>query len=504
MADFRNIVQGDPGEPRVEKKTNGPRQPFLYERISLRLLAQIRSGTYAIGDRMPSVRHMSEKLGVGINTVIQSYRQLEAEGYLLARPQSGFFVCATELDGIPEPDAARFPLLPVEVSLSEQVLRYMELHVQRGVIRLGIALPGAEIMPVRRTLKILSDVVRKQPLAAWDYMHPNGDGLMVHHLARRSIGYPVPVTADDIIVTSGCMEALNLALRCVSKPGDAIAVESPTYYGSLLLLEAHQRRAVEVPAHHRNGISLDKLEQVFQRGEVKACLVSANAQNPLGYTMSMQRKQELVALSARYGIPLIENDVWGDTVFDPSQAIPLKAFDRDGLVLYCNSFSKSLMPGFRLGWAVPGRFHSRFMELKQLSTITSPSAPQLAVGEMLQSGMYEMHLRTLRRRLYRQIEETGRMVLENFPSGTRVSRPSGGCVLWVRLPREIDSSEVFRRAAQRGIHVIPGGIFSTSQRHVHYLRLNAGNPMSSRIRAAIRLLGRIVHDVAGGEHQARH
>lgn len=468
---------------------------FLYERIAQRLLAQIRSGTYAVGDRMPSVRAMSERLGVGINTVIQSYRQLEAEGYLRARPQSGFFVAANEVDGIPEPDSARFPLLPVEVSLSEQVLTYMEMHVQPGIVRLGIALPGPEIMPVRRVFKIMADAVRRQPMVAWDYLHPNGEGLMVHHLARRSVAYPVPLAPEDLIVTSGCMEALNLALRCVSQPGDAIAVESPTYYGSLLLLEAHQRRAVEVPADHRSGISLEKLEQVFRSGEVKACLVSANAQNPLGFTMSRARKEALVALSVRYGIPLIENDVWGDTVFDPAQAIPLKAFDREGLVIYCNSFSKSLVPGFRLGWAAPGRFHRRFMELKQLSTITSPSPPQLALADMMQSGAFDLHLRSLRRNLMRQVADTRKLVLEHFPLGTRVSRPSGGCVLWVRLPRDLDAAQLFERAAARAIHVIPGGIFSTSQRHAHYLRLNAGNPLSSRVRAGIRLLGKLVHEM---------
>lgn len=465
---------------------------FLYERISRRILEQIRGHTYAVGERLPSVRQLSRMFGVSVNTVIQSYRQLESEGYLEARPQSGFFVRSVEPDAIPEPDGQRFPLLPVEVSLSERVLHYMELHARPDMVRFGIALPAPEVLPVRKVLQTLTEVVRRQPRESWDYLHPNGSATLLHHLARRSLAYEVALAPDDIIVTSGCMEALTLALRSVSRPGDAIAVESPTYYGTLLLLEAHERRAVEIPAQPREGICLETLEQVFAQGRVKAFVFSANAQNPLGFTMSLERKRALVALSAKYQVPLIENDIWGDTVYEPEQAVPAKAFDRQGLVIYCNSFSKVLIPGFRIGWAAPGRFHRRFRELKQLSTITSPSAPQIVLGRLMESGFYAQHIRELRARLREQVQATAREVIKAFPIGTRITSPSGGCVLWIRLPEALDPDVLFEQAAAIGIHVFPGRVFSPGGAHRRYLRLNAGSPLTPAIKQATADLGRLV------------
>lgn len=483
--------------------TPANRRQFLYKRISQKLIDQIRAGSYAVGERLPSVRDMSRIFDVSINTVIQSYRQLEIDGWLDARPQSGFFVRHAGLDGVcAEADGSRYPLLPVEVSMSERVLQYMTLYARTEVARLGLALPGVEVMPVRRVMKLFRNTLLSQSQAAWDYMHPHGHPPLVHQLARRSLGHEVPMAAEEIIVTSGCMEALALALNCVSRPGDAIAVESPTYYGTLLLLEAHGRRVIEVPAHHRTGICLDTLAQVLAQGRVAACMVSANAQNPLGFTMPLEKKRALVALSARHGVPLIENDVWGDLVYQREQALPLKAFDREGLVLYCNSFSKSLVPGFRLGWCAPGRFHHRFRELKQLSTITTASAPQLAVTQVLESGFYEQHLRTLRRQLKRQAEATAQLILQHFPAGTRVSAPSGGCVLWVRLPGRVDADLLFERAAAESIHVFPGSIFSAHDGHDHYLRINAGNPVTFRIRAALRRLGALVAELITAGPQA--
>jgi DNA-binding transcriptional MocR family regulator len=483
--------------------TPANRRQFLYKRISQKLIDQIRTGSYAVGERLPSVRDMSRIFNVSINTVIQSYRQLEIDGWLDVRPQAGFFVRHDGLDGIcAETDGASYPLLPVEVSMSERVLQYMALHARADVARLGIALPGPDLMPVRRIMKQFRNALASQSEAAWGYMHPHGHEPLLHQLAHRSLGYEVPVTSDDLIVTSGCMEALTLALQCVSRPGDAIAVESPTYYGALLLLEAHGRRVVEIPAHHRTGICLKTLEQVMAQKRVAACLVSANAQNPLGFTMPVENKRALVALSAQHGVPLIENDVWGDLVYQREQATPLKAFDREGLVLYCNSFSKSLAPGFRLGWCAPGRFHRRFRELKQLSTITTASAPQIAVAQTLESGFYDQHLRRLRRQLKRQSEAMAQLVLRHFPSGTRVSAPSGGCVLWVRLPGRVDADVLFERAAAAAIHVFPGSIFSMHDGHDHYLRLNAGGAITYRVRNALHRLGSLVAELITSTPQA--
>lgn len=463
---------------------------FLYENISEQLTSHIRSGSYRSGERLPSVRALSKLFGVSINTVIQSLRKLEMDGYVEIRERSGAFVCGSLPPDRTSPAVVHFPMLPVDVSLSEDILRYMEPHVSAGTLHLGIALPAAELMPVQRIMRLFREMTRRQPQAVWDYSHPNGMASFTRQLSHRSLHHEAPVAESDILVTNGCMEAIELALRTVTRRGDVVAVETPTYYGSLLALEVLQRRALEIPTHYRDGLCLYSLEQAFRRGQVKACLVSCNAQNPLGFSMSVERKRRLVELASRYQVPLIENDIWGDTVYS-GESLPAKAFDRDGMVIYCSSFSKSLMPGLRLGWVAAGRFHGRLRELKQISSITTAAAPQMVVGRLMESGAYAQHLQQLRSRLQAQVRAMIEIVRQSFPSGTQVHEPQGGCVLWVRLPDKGDARALFERALECGIHVFPGSVFSAGSNHHDFLRLNAGNPVSPEIEAKLRSLGRL-------------
>lgn len=463
---------------------------FLYENISEQLAAHIRRGNYRAGERLPSVRALSKLFGVSVNTVIQSLRKLEMDAYIEIRDRSGTFVAASVPPDRTHPAVAHFPVLPVDVSLSEDILRYMEPHTSAGTLHLGIALPAAELMPVQRIMRLYRDVTRRQPQAVWDYSHPNGVASFARQLAHRSLQHDTPLVENDILVTNGCMEAIELALRTVTRRGDVVAVETPTYYGSLLALEVTQRRVLEVPTHHRDGLCLYSLEQAFKRGQVKACLVSCNAQNPLGFSMSSERKHKLVELASRYGVPLIENDIWGDTVY-AGDSLPAKAFDRDGMVIYCNSFSKSLMPGMRLGWVAAGRFHGRLRELKQISSITTAALPQLVMSRLMASGAYAQHLQLLRGRLWSQVQTMIEVVLQSFPPGTLVHEPQGGCVLWVRLPDKRDARKLFELALQCGIHVFPGSVFSAGTNHSDFLRLNAGSPMTAEIEHKLRCLGQL-------------
>lgn len=471
------------------------RRRYLYEHISESVLSQIRSGTLRVGERLPSVRKMSRHFGCSVNTVIQSYRHLEAEGYVRARPQSGFYVRAASLGKVADQGAQRFPLLPVEVSLSEEIYHYMDMRSDGRRVNLGVALPSRRLMPVRRLQRTMAEAVQEDPDRAWGYTHIVGFAPLLQQLAQRTLTYDVPAGVNDILVTNGAMEAMALAIRAVTRPGDAIAVESPTYYGALLMLEAHGRRVIEIPTDARTGIRLDSLEKGFRSGRVAACLFSANAQNPLGFVMPETAKREIVRLSARYSVPLIENDVWGDTVYDPGtdsgRPTPAKAFDERGLVLYCNSFSKTLSPGLRLGWCIPGRFQKRVHELKQLSTICAASASQLTVGQFLENGLYDLHLRDLRRALRDQTAEYIDAVRAHFPAGTEIIEPAGGCAVWIRLPGDVDHAAFFDRAAESNILIFPGRAFSADERYRNCLRISTGTPMSMPQQKAVETLGRL-------------
>jgi DNA-binding transcriptional MocR family regulator len=261
------------------------------------------------------------------------------------------------------------------------------------------------------------------------------------------------------------------------------------------MLEAHGRRVIEIPTDPASGLRLDSLERSFRSGHVRACLFSANAQNPLGFTMPGDAKRRIVKLAEQYNIPLIENDIWGETVYgqesEGGRPVPAKAFDSQGLVLYCNSFSKTLSPGLRLGWCIPGRFQKRVQELKQLSTICAPSASQLAVERFLESGAYDLHLRELRKSLREQSVAYADAIERHFPAGTTITAPSGGCVLWIQLPPEGDYSTFFDRAAEAGILVFPGRAFSADERYRDCLRISTGTPLSTPQGKAIEKLGQL-------------
>jgi DNA-binding transcriptional MocR family regulator len=298
-------------------------------------------------------------------------------------------------------------------------------------------------------------------------------------------------------VTSGASEAVHLALAAVTKPGDAVAIESPAYYGTLQSLAAMGLHAVEVPCCPEVGLDLDALERVLADHQIAAVLAVPNFSNPLGSCMADAAKQRMVELLAAREIPLIEDDVYGDLGFDGSRPPAAKAFDRSGLVLSCSSFSKTLAPGWRVGFIVPGRFKEQVLLRKFALNVGTATAPQRAIARFLESGAYDRHLRRLRAALRSSAERMSAAVTAGFPAGTRVSRPAGGYVLWVQLPENVDALELHARGLDAGVSVVPGHAFGASAAgYEHFVRLSYAPPWSERIHAAVETIGRIATRLA--------
>jgi DNA-binding transcriptional MocR family regulator len=278
-------------------------------------------------------------------------------------------------------------------------------------------------------------------------------------------------------------------VRAVATPRDTIARDSPTYFGLLQILESMGVKAREIPTHPREGISLEALEFALDRSRIAAVIAMPNAQNPLGFTMSDDNKKRLVKLLDKRGVPLIEDDVYGDLHHGDERPLPAKAFDRSGNVMLCSSFTKTVAPGFRLGWVAPGRWHANVQMLKFINSVGSPELLQMAVAEFLASGGYDRQLRTLRRVFRDQVSHVSAAVSEHFPSGTRSTRPAGGFILWVELPEGCDSEELFRQAIRNNISLGPGVLFSATDRYRNCIRMGCAEPWSPRIEQAIAKLG---------------
>ncbi|TMA17053.1 MAG: PLP-dependent aminotransferase family protein [Deltaproteobacteria bacterium] len=471
----------------------------LYERVSGKIEEALRVGALRPGDRLPSVRGLSERERVSVSTVLQAYLTLEARGLIEARPQSGHYV-RRQRALPPEPPATRPSAGATPVTVSALVAKVVESARDPDLVPLGCNQPDPELFPWGKLGRIAAGIAREG--GGFTYELPPGARSLRRQLARRSLEWGCALSPDDFIVTSGAMEAVQLSLLAVARRGDAIAIESPAFFGSLQLIEALGLRAVEIPSCPREGMDLDALARVLKTRRIAAVLAVTNFSNPLGCVMPDENKERLVTLLAGRGVPLIEDDLYGDVYFGSSRPRAAKSFDQRGLVLHCGSFSKTLAPGWRVGWVAAGKFRERVSLLKFAQTIATASLQQLAMAEFLAAGHYERHLRSLRKSVAATMRSLGDCVAAHFPAGTRATRPDGGGVLWVEMPEEISSLELHDRALAAGIAIAPGPIFSARQGYENCLRLSCGVAWSPRVEAAIATLGRTAAELAGGPVRA--
>ncbi len=471
-----------------------------YERVATLIEEQIARGVLRAGDRAPSLRSLSRHQRVSVGTVLEAYARLEARGVLEARARSGFFVRVPYAERAPEPRVRARLVAPRRVGRGALIAAVMDAAADPRVTPLGTACPSPSLLPYRTLNRFLRRAIADDAMHGARYDGTRGSPALRRQIARRAVLHGCASDPDDVIVTCGATEALHLALRAVCCPGDLVVLESPTYFGILQVVEALGLRVVEVAAHPRTGIDLDRLAGVLRAHRVAACVAMPTVQNPLGASMGVAAKRELVELLAGQEIPLVEDDVHGDLVFDLTRPPPAKSFDQGGLVIYCTSFSKTLGPGLRVGWVEGGRFTAAIERVKRTTTLSTPSLAQAAITALLASGAYERHLRRLRRAFSEQVARTSAAIAREFPPGTHVTRPAGGFVLWVELPPGVDAIVLHRRALARGVSVSPGPMFSATGRYANAIRVNCGHPWSARIEAAVATVGRLARSLFSPSH----
>jgi DNA-binding transcriptional MocR family regulator len=471
---------------------------YKYEQLALDLRRLIEAGTYHPGDRVPSLRAMSQQERVSISTVMQAYYLLEAEGWIEALPQSGFYVCDTLPRALPEPETSNPAPDPTEVSMRELVTEVSLADTRHpNLVQLGAAHPNARLGAAKVLNRTLASIARRMGDRTGMYDYVPGCKALRVQIAQRALSSGCRLSPDDIVITTGCTEAINLCLRAVCHPGDTVAIESPTGFDALLTLEVLGLQALEIPTHPRDGISLDALRFALEHHPVSACLIVSNYNNPLGSCIPDDNKRELVDLLASHDIPLIENDIFGEIYFQDHRPSVAKAYDDKGLVMLCSSFSKSLCPGHRVGWVVPGRFMASIRWLKYTTSLASPTLSEYAIAEFLASGSYDPYIRRIRRSYERYVGALTQAVRRFFPSECRLTRPGGGFLLWVQLPTRIDSLRLYRQALGAGIAITPGYLFSPTNQYRNFIRLNAAN-WSDEAEHAIQRLGEIIAEEVGG------
>ena len=468
-----------------------------YEQLAFDIARSIQEGTLCRGEKLPSIRKTSFNRKISPSTVFQAYYLLEARGLISARERSGYFVTGggAGLPQLPEPSMDTDSEV-TQVDVSELVFEILESTRARKVVPLGSAFPSPLLFPMARLARTMSACVQSMdPWSTVTDISP-GDANLRRQIALRYMIDGLHVPAGEIVITNGALEGLNLCLQAVTKHGDTVLIESPTFYAALQSIERNGLKAVEIPSHPRDGIDLDAMEHALKRHKPAACWLMTNFQNPLGSLMPDEKKKDLVALLTRFNVPLIEDDVYGELYFGDKRPKPAKAFDTTGLVMHCSSFSKCLAPGYRVGWAAPGRYAKAVERLKLTTSLATSVPAQITLASYLAKGGYDRHLRSLRHTLMLQQMKFIEAIERYFPEGTRLSSPAGGYFLWVKLPDGVNALELHRVALNNGISIAPGPIFSSQKGFTDYVRLNYGHIWDEQIEASIATLGTIINRLA--------
>jgi len=360
---------------------------------------------------------------------------------------------------------------PLDVSQWDQVLNLVGDAPRQGTLILGSGTPDLTFKTLKPLTAKLASLYRRNRTFDMDYDALAGSLPLRQQVTRLTLAAGCPLHPDDIVITSGCQDALSIAIRTVASPGGVVAMDSPSFYGTMQILKANNLKALEIPTDPETGISLEALELALEQWPIQAILLTPTANNPLGYTMPEARRRALLALAQRFDVAIIEDDINGDLAYSSPRPRTIKSFDDDGRVILCSSFSKSLIPSLRVGWMAPGRYRNQALHAKYVSTGASATVPQLAVADFIAHGHYERHLRQAVRQYRRNLDTLLGQVNALFPADTGVSYPQGGYLLWVEL-KDIDCLRLNRRLESAGIRVAAGPPFSASGKYRNCFRLN--------------------------------
>jgi len=465
-----------------------PQATLLYEQIAQTIGQQISNCVLKPGDKLPSLRTISREKGVSISTAQQAYFELEKKGLIAARPQSGYYVALKHTRPLPESSNPRFTTS--EEDAAEIIAAYARNN-RDAKVRLSSGVPSADLLPVAKLNKAIIQATRELPDSGIAY-DLSGNLKLKQQIAQRSLLWGGNLQASDILTTSGCMDALSFSLLSVAKRGDTIAVESPVYLGILQLARSLGLRVLEMPTHPETGIELPALKKALVKKQIQVCLLVSNFSNPTGACMPESHKREVVRLMEHYDVPLIEDDLYGDLYYGAHRPASCKAFDESGIVLWCGSFSKTLAPGYRVGWVAPGRFTEQVARTKMYHSLYCNTITHEAVASFLANGRYEHHLRKLRGTLHQNSLQALRHIAEYFPQDTKVSRPQGGLCMWVELNKRVDTVDVYNQAIRHKISLAPGRMYTLQQQYNNCMRISCGQQWTAHTEAAFKVVGRII------------
>jgi DNA-binding transcriptional MocR family regulator len=424
---------------------------------------------------------------------MKAYIDLENEGILESRPQSGFYVSADKnIPEIEQEDGGKITVSSVDkFSMIYSVCNAM---ADKSLIQFGGATPCMEHLPSKELSKTIKNILNYSE----DFYYVEdfrGNKALRNAISYQMLSAGTEISSDDIVITTGATESLCHILRVLTSKGDCIASESPMHFAHIHALETLGLKLIEIPSRPDRGIDPDRLEEALKTYNVKALLLQPNFSNPLGGSLTEEDKQKVVDICASREVPIIEDDVYGELCHEGHRPKSLSAFDKKGNVIFISSFSKTISPSFRVGWIHTGKYFKDVMDKKISTVLDTARIPQLAIGEYLSTGKFSRFLTKIRRIYKNQTAAYRSAIVDCFPEGTRVSNPKGSYLLWVEMPESVDSFSLYKAALREKIGVVPGFLFTAQDKYRNYVRLNCGNPLNEKHLEALRKLGYIAKSI---------
>ena len=484
------------GDPQTMAMAEAVATP-LFLQVAMRMAQMIASGTLQVGQRLPSVRDCAAQSHVSVGTVVQAFAILEEHRLVQPRAKSGFFV-APASQAIASALVQKISRRPAEAT-RPLVLPVPAQNDSSNPVRgakalvsfVGFTPKDRDFFDADRIRVALSRATRLKRQSLAEYSSSAGTATLRQAVALRGLHLGCVLSGDDIVITSGCINAVAMCLQAVTRPGDMVAIESPTFFGFLDLLEALNLKAIALPTDVRTGVSLPALQLALDTQPIKALLLVPTLSNPVASVMPLTHKRALARLVAKYKIPLIEDVVFNDLLATDVRRRAVKAYDSEGWVMTCGSFAKTVSPGIRLGWVAAGRWSKEVATLKRVQGASTNVVLEHALADLLTQGSYEAHLRRLCSQMKHRLGQARKMIQSSFPPGTKVNEPPAGYTLRVELPGGVDSMVLFKLCKHQGITVGPGQLFCASHRYRHCLRLSFAAQWGPVEQAALMEVGRL-------------
>jgi DNA-binding transcriptional MocR family regulator len=478
----------------------------LYLQITHQVKARVTEGTLKIGDQLPPSRELATTLGVHRTTVSNAYAELEADGIITSHVGRGTFVAtyprtSRTVAGFARERPSFSPLFWNALFVSElerdRLNNLLHLRQSENVISFAYALPSPELFPVDDIKRCVDRVLRRDGRIILQMGERIGYAPLREYLVGKLAAAGIRANANEILITSGSQQSLDLICRVLVGRGDTVLLENPTYPGALSVFDMKDVKCISIPVGD-NGLDLNALEDVLSHHRAKLLYTAPTFHNPTSVTMDRAARQQVLDLAVKHRVPIVEDDIYADLRYDGPAVPSLKALDETGVVISLGSFSKVGFPGLRVGWiAAPGIVIDRLGVTKQSCDLHANLLGQAALCELSKHGLLAKHVKRIRRAYGERRNRMLDALEKYFPEGASWSHPQGGMSVWVTLPPALDALQILPLAMQAGIIFSPGANFYLNAPQPHTMRLTFTMVNGSKIEEGVKRLGAILKKQLG-------